>query len=73
MQPDDGEPTPLTIQTCTKLGCRSVAPIPEDLLWGFRQGKVLKVGFIPFGSKQTMVVEASLTGFTAAYKSLMAR
>ena len=73
MQSDDGEPTPLTIQTCTNLGCRSVAPIPEDLLWGFRQGKVLKVGFIPFGSKQTMVVEASLTGFTAAYKSLTAR
>ena len=73
MQPDDGEPTPLTIQTCTKLGCRSVAPIPEDLLWGFRQGKVLKVGFVPFGSKKTIVVEASLTGFTAAYKTLMAR
>jgi len=73
MQSDDGEPTPLTIQTCTKLGCRSVAPIPEDLLWGFRQGRVLKVGFIPFGSKQTIVVEASLTGFTAAYKSLTAR
>ena len=73
MQSDDGEPTPLTIQTCTNLGCRSVAPISDDLLWGFRQGKVLKVGFIPFGSKQTIVVEASLTGFTAAYKSLAAR
>ena len=68
-----GKPTPLTIQTCTNLGCRSVAVISDDLLWGFRQGKDLKVGFVPFGSKKPMVVKASLNGFTAAYKTLMAR
>jgi len=73
MQSDDGEPTQLTLQTCTNDGCRSVALVSDDLLWGFRQGKLLKVGFIPFGGAQTIVVEASLTGFTAAYKALMAR
>ena len=73
IQADDGETTPLPLQTCTNDGCRSVAPVSKDLLWGFRQGKVLKVGFVPFGSKQPMVVKASLNGFTAAYKTLMAR
>ncbi len=73
IQADGGESTPLTIQTCTNDGCRSVAPVSDDLLWGFRQGKVIKVGFVPFGSTQTAVVEASLTGFTAAYKALTAR
>lgn len=73
MQSDDGKPTQLTIQTCTNDGCRSVALVSEKLLWGFRQGKDLKVGFVPFGSKKTIVVKASLTGFTAAYKTLMAR
>ena len=73
MQADGGESTPLTIQTCTNDGCRSVARISDDLLWGFREGKLLKVGFVPFGSTQTVVVEASLTGFTAAYKALNAR
>ena len=73
MQADGGESTPLTIQTCTNDGCRSVARISDDLLWGFREGKLLKVGFVPFGGTQTVVVEASLTGFTAAYKALIAR
>ena len=70
---DSGEPTSLTIQTCTKEGCRSVAPISEDLLWSFRKGNKLKVGFVPFGGIQTVVVEASLMGFTAAYKALKKR
>ena len=73
MQSDNGESAPLTIQTCTNDGWRSVAPVSDDLLWGFRQGKILKVGFVPFGGTQTIVVEASLTGFTAAYKSLTLR
>ena len=73
MQADAGESTPLTIQTFTNDGCRSVAPVSNDLLWGFRQGKVIKVGFVPFGGTQTVVVEASLAGFTAAYKALTAR
>ena len=70
---DEGAYSPLIIQTCTNKGCRSVSPVSEDLLWGFRQGKVLKVGFIPFRGGKTMVVEASLTGFTAAYKAMIAR
>ena len=70
IQADSGEQTPVTIQTCTNEGCRSVAPVSNDLLWGFRQGKLLKVGFIPFGGTQAIVVEASLTGFTAAFRAL---
>ena len=70
IQADSGEPTPVTIQTCTNEECRSVAPVSNDLLWGFRQGKLLKVGFIPFGGTQAIVVEASLTGFTAAFRAL---
>ena len=73
MQADDGDPTPLTIQTCTNDGCRSVAPVSDGLRWGLRQGERLKVGFVPFNGTQTIVVEASLTGFTAAYKALTAR
>ena len=73
MQADGGESTPLTIQTCTNDGCRSVAPVSNDLLRGFREGKVIKVSFMAFGGTQTVVVEASLTGFTAAYKALTAR
>ena len=70
---DAGEPTPLTIQTCTKEGCRSIAKISKELLWGFRKGQKLKAGFVPFGRTQTIVVEASLTGFTAAFKAMRTR
>lgn len=70
---DASDPTSLTIQTCTKEGCRSIAKLSNDLLWGFRKGKLLKVGFIPFGGKQTVVVEASLIGFSAAFKALRTR
>ena len=70
---DAGESTSLTIQTCTKEGCRSTAKISNDLLWGFRKGNILKVGFVPFGGKQTVVVEASLKGFSAAFRALRSR
>ena len=70
---DAGDPTPLTIQTCTSDGCRAIAAVSNDLLWGFRKGKVLKVGFIPFGGKKTVVVEASLIGFSAAFRALRTR
>ena len=73
IQADSGDPTPVTIQTCTNEGCRSVAAVSNDLLWGFRKGKLLKVGFIPFGGTQAVVVEASLSGFTAAYRALKLR
>ena len=73
VQADGGKSTPLTIQTCTNDGCRSVAPVSDDLLRGFRQGELLKVAFVPFGGTQTVVVEASLAGFTAAYRALTAR
>ncbi len=73
VQADAGEPTTLTVQTCTKEGCRSVAPVSDELLWGFRQGKLLKVGFVAFGGTQTIVVDASLSGFTAAFKAMRSR
>ena len=73
LQADAGESTQLTVQTCTNEGCRSVAKISDELLWGFRKGNLLKVGFVAFGGTQTVVVEASLTGFTAAFKAMRAR
>ena len=73
VQADAGEPTMLTIQTCTKEGCRSFAQISDDLLWGFRKGSLLKVGFVAFGGTQTVVVEASLNGFTAAFEAMISR
>ena len=73
LQADAGESTQLTVQTCTKEGCRSVAKISDELLWGFRRGNLLKVGFVAFGGTQTAVVEASLTGFTAAFKAMQTR
>ena len=73
VQADAGEPTTLTIQTCTKEGCRSVAQISDDLLWGFRKGSMLKVGFVAFGGTKTHVVEVSLNGFTAAFEAMRSR
>ncbi len=73
VQADAGNPTTLTIQTCTKEGCRSVAQVSDELLRGFRQGKLLKVGFVAFGGTQTVVVDASLAGFTAAFKAMRSR
>lgn len=73
LQVDDAKQVPLTIQTCTKAGCRSQLKMTDELLAGFRKGTKLKIGFIPFPGKRTVVVEASLTGFTAAYKALEKR
>ena len=70
---DAGEPTSLIIQTCVKEGCRSWALISDELLWSFRKGNILKVGFVPFGRTETIVVEAPLKGFTAAFKAMESR
>lgn len=70
VQADSGELTPVTIQTCNNVGCRSVAQVSNDLQWGFRQGKLLRVGFISFGGTHATVVEAALVGFTAAFRAL---
>ena len=73
LQIDDAKQVPLAIQTCTKAGCRSIVKMTDELLAGFRKGVKLKIGFIPFPGKRTVVVEASLIGFTAAYKALEKR
>lgn len=73
LQVDDAKQVPLTILTCTKAGCRSQLKMTGELLTGFRKGVKLKIGFIPFRGKRTVVVEASLTGFTSAFKALMKR
>jgi len=66
MQLDGAEEFTLGYTTCVPQGCASVLPVSDELRSGLKAGAKAKLGFRLFGTRQTQVVELSLSGFTAA-------
>lgn len=56
--------------TCLQDGCIAMIGVDEALLGKLRNGMVAKVGFRPFNTEQTLVLEMSLKGFTRASQTI---
>ncbi len=56
---------------CTNAGCDVQVELTVELVTQLKKGLKLQVGFRPFGSSKTVVIDASLKGLTRAFKRLM--
>jgi invasion protein IalB len=63
---DDGNQQKYPYTTCVNQSCSSLILMTGEQLSMFKKGNVLKVGFKTFESDKTVVLEASLKGFTKA-------
>jgi invasion protein IalB len=63
---DDGSEQKFSYATCNNQSCFSLILMTEEQLSMFKKGNILKIGFRTFGSDKTVVLEASLKGFTKA-------
>jgi invasion protein IalB len=63
---DDGSEQKFSYATCNNQSCFSLILMTEEQLSMFKKGNILKIGFRTFGSDKTVVLEASLNGFTKA-------
>ncbi len=63
---DDSREQHFSFTTCVSDGCVALLPLNSELYAGMKAGKVMKAGFRPFTSEQTLVAELSLSGFTKA-------
>lgn len=63
---DQADERHFAYSTCLKDGCVALIPLEQGLLQAMKAGSVMKAGFRPFSSEQTLVVELSLSGFTKA-------
>ena len=55
---------------CTNAGCDVQVELTAELVAQLKKGLKLQVGFRPFGSSKTVVIDASLKGFTRAFDRL---
>jgi len=56
----------LPFVTCMPDGCIAVMQMTDERMAAFKKGAKLTVGFRPLGAENTVAIEASLSGFTAA-------
>lgn len=70
---DGADLVPLVWQVCFGEVCRAYRPLSEEELAAIRAGNTLKFGFQPFGARQGVNVDFSLSGVTAGLKALTAR
>lgn len=56
---------------CTNAGCEVQVGLTAELVTQLKRGVKLSVGIRPFGSSKTVVIDASLKGFTRAFNRLM--
>lgn len=70
MQIDEGEEFGSGFLTCVQEGCLVAFPIDNERLAALRAGSQMKVGFRPFNTNETLVLEVSLMGFTRASQSV---
>ena len=56
---------------CTNAGCEVQVELTAELVAQLKKGLKLQVGVRPFGSSKTVVIDASLKGFTRAFNRLM--
>jgi len=67
---DNGKETTAPYLRCMKTGCLARLRLTPQMVAMMRKGLKLRVGFRPFGSAKTVVVDASLKGFTKAFARL---
>ncbi|WP_169570021.1 invasion associated locus B family protein [Sneathiella limimaris] len=70
MKIDENQEVKAPYSICSKIGCEMRSLLPTDMLAKMKAGTAMKVGFRPYGSKQTIVVQASLIGFTRSFSWL---
>ena len=70
MQIDEGEEFGSGFLTCVQEGCLVAFPLDDVRLAALRAGSVTKIGFRPFNTNETLVLEMSLMGFTRASQSV---
>ena len=70
MRVDEGAEVALEFLRCTDAGCDASTPLTAGLLGQMRAGNALTVGFRGWGAEQVTAVQATLTGFTAAFEQL---
>lgn len=67
---DEGEEVVVGFLSCLQEGCLVVLPLDQTLLAAMRAGQIAKVGFRPFNTSETVVLEMSLKGFTQASQTI---
>ena len=67
---DKSSETDLKFRQCTQQGCLTVFLPPQNFINTMKRGKNLRVAFLPYGGKQTMIAEIGLSGFTRQLKKL---
>jgi invasion protein IalB len=67
---DEGKELPLRYLQCTNSGCDTGVEIDSNFLISLKVGQNIIVGFRPWGSDQTVVLKASLSGFAKAFNAL---
>lgn len=65
---DENKQVPMTVQRCTNGGCEALINLKQATINKMKKGKKIQVGFNV--GKKTMVIPASLKGFTKAIKKL---
>lgn len=70
MAVDEGEERRAPFLTCIQSGCLSIFEVTDEWSAELRRGQVAKVGFRPFNTDQTLVLELSLLGITRALQSI---
>jgi invasion protein IalB len=70
MAVDEKTERPAPVLTCLQSGCVSALELDDAFGSELRAGKKMKVGFRPFNTDQTMVVELSLAGYGKASQTI---
>ena len=67
---DKGKEIPVQYLRCTKSGCDASLKLDSQFIKALKAGNALSVGFLAWGGNKTTAVNASLKGFTKAFKTL---
>ena len=67
---DKGKEIPVQYLRCTNNGCDASLKLDSEILKALKAGNGLLVGFLPWGANKTTAVNASLKGFTKAFKAI---
>lgn len=66
---DTEKPAKIMVEFCNSKGCYARFPVAEAVLKSMKNGKAMEVGFQNL-NKQTLNIQLSLKGFTAAYDKI---
>lgn len=69
LQIDKEKPEKIVVEFCDARGCYARLPIAQAALKALKNGKTMSVGFQAL-NKQTLNVQMTLKGFTAAYEKI---